>query len=112
MSRALSTTASPIEVDKLYAAIGRFAVKFEHVCHAMSSVLTAILEQNGLRNYKLAIAVLAGVSAESLRKNLEAVLTEVISADPFEQAIVTNILKRIGRLIERRNNVIHRTWFI
>lgn len=87
-------------------------MKFEHVYHAMASVVTAILEQNGLRNYKLGIAILARASAESLRKTLEAVLAEVISPEPTEAAIATNILKRLTRLIERRNSVIHRTWFI
>jgi hypothetical protein len=107
-----SIQPSPPEAESLYAAIGRFAVKFAHVCHAMGSVITAILEKNGLRNYKLALAVLAGLSAESLRRNFEAVLAEVISSEPTEQAITSDILKRIGRLNERRNSVIHRTWFI
>jgi hypothetical protein len=100
------------DVETLYAALGRFIARFEHVNHAMNSVIGAILEENGLRDYKLAMAVLAGLSAEPLRRNFEAILAHVISSDLAEREIIVNVIGRIGVLAQRRNDIVHRTWFI
>jgi hypothetical protein len=34
------------QTEQVYAAIGRFAVKFEHVCHAMYSGVMNLLQQH------------------------------------------------------------------
>lgn len=112
MTMLVTEHEPPPEVQRLYAALGRFIARFEHVNHAMNSVVTAILEDNGLRDYKLALAVLAGVSGEPLRKNLEAVLAYVVSPVASERDILTNVMGRIVTLIQRRNDIVHRTWFI
>ncbi len=41
-----------IQTEQIYASIGRFAVKFEHVCQAMHSVVMNILQQHGLRDQR------------------------------------------------------------
>jgi hypothetical protein len=102
------------QTDELYAAIGRFTVKFEHVCHAMSSGILTMLELAGLRNQRIGQAVLAGLTAEPLKTMFRAVLTEYCKdqLDDAEQKIIADVMKRVGGLIESRNNIIHRTWFV
>src|SRR5687767_164011 len=97
------------QTEELYAAIWRFAVKFEHVCHAMSNTILWALQSDGLRTQRLADAVLAGLTADPLRKIFGAVLAEVRADDEQDKKIIANVLKRVQKLTERRNDVIHRT---
>jgi hypothetical protein len=101
-----------IQTEELYAAIGRFAVKFEHVCHVMSSTIVLALQSDGLRTQSLANAVSAGLTADPLRKIFGAILAEARDDDENDKKIITNVLTRVQRLTERRNDVIHRTWFV
>ena len=64
------------QTEEIYAAIGRFTVKFEHVCHAMHSGIFMMLSFAGLRNQSIGQAVLADLTAERLRKMFAAVLAE------------------------------------
>ena len=97
-----------------YAAIGRCAVSFEHVCHAMVSTVLSLLHSQGLRNQRVANALLAGLTANPLRMIFHSVIAEVrgekLQGD--ELRIVDNITKRIRDLAESRNDLIHRTWFV
>jgi len=101
------------QTEQRYAAIGRFAVKFEHVCHSMHNAIIFALHSHGLTNQRLANAVLEGLTAP-LRRIFGAVIAE-IKADKLvgdEKKILTNVLKRIAELTESRNDVIHRMWFV
>jgi hypothetical protein len=102
------------QTDELYAAIGRFSVKFEHVCWAMHSGILSMLELAGLRNQRVGQAVLAGLTAEPLKTMFRAVLAECCKdrLDDAEQKIIADVMKRVGSLIESRNDIIHRTWFV
>jgi len=102
------------QTEQIYAAIGRFAVKFEHVCHAMHSGVMNLLQQDGLRDQRLANAVLEGLTAEPLRRTFAATVAHVRGDQLVgdEKRILANILNRVTRLTEARNDLIHRTWFV
>ncbi len=102
------------QTEEIYAAIGKFAVKFELVCHAMNSSVVFLLQQNGLQNQLLANAVLAGLTADPLRKIFLAVIMEFRSGrlTEEEKRILSKIVNQIGELGETRNDVIHRTWYV
>jgi len=102
------------QTEQLYAAIGRFAVKFEHVCHAMHSGIASILQRDGLQSQRFANAVLEGLTAEPLRRIFSALVAEVrgVQLVDNEKQILANILKRITQLTESRNDIIHRMWFV
>ncbi len=102
------------QTEELYAAIGRFAVKFEHVCHAMHSGIASILQGDELQSQRFANAVLEGLTAEPLRRIFSALVAEVRGDQLVdnEKRIFANILKRITELTERRNDIIHRMWFV
>jgi hypothetical protein len=102
------------QTEEVYAAIGRFAVKFEHVCHAMYLAVMNLLQRHGLQNQRLANCVLDGLTAEPLRRMFAAAVAEVRGDQLVndEKRIFNNIIKRIQQLTETRNNLIHRTWFV
>jgi hypothetical protein len=101
------------QTQELYAAIGRFAVKFEHVCHAMSDTVLWALQSDGLQTQRLANAVLSDLTAEPLRKIFGAVLAVVGDNEvQDEKRIVVKVLKQVQDLTQIRNDVIHRTWFV
>ncbi len=108
------TVLHRVQTDELYAAIGRFAVKFEHVVHAMQMTVLQTLQVNGLSSQPLANAVTAGLTAEPMTRMFGAVVAEARRSDPGEneRRIISNLLKRIRALTEQRNDVIHRTWFV
>ena len=96
------------QTEELYAAIGRFVVKFEHVCQAMYGAILWALQSNGLRTQRLADTILAGHTAEPLLKIFGSLLVEIRNDDEQDRKIVRNFLKRVQELIEKRNNIIHR----
>lgn len=96
----------------LYAAIGEFAVVFEQVFSAMEICVKFTLRKDGLKTDSLAQALLAGLTADPLLQRFRAIVTELRKNDPEDMRILKNISKRAEDLIEERNDVIHRTWFI
>jgi hypothetical protein len=102
------------QTEEIYAAIGRFAVSFEHVCHAMETTLHQLLSIHGLQSGGLANAMLAGLTADPLLKIFRAAIMEVRreKMDPTDEKIVRNVVKRITALTEARNDIIHRMWFV
>jgi len=98
--------------DAWYAALGRFVVEFEHVCNQMNTCIIFVLSGNSLRSQNLVQAVLAEFTADPLLSSFRAVVGELRKGDDYEMRILDNVSKRVQNLIERRNDVIHRTWFI
>ena len=101
-----------IQTRELYANIGEFVVKFEHVCRAMQSTITMMMYKQGLQNQQVTHIFLAGYTADPLRTLLESLIGELVTPNDKERKIVKNILSRIQKLTEKRNDVVHSTWFI
>lgn len=101
------------QTQALYAALGRFSVAFEHVIFMLQFAVTHALQRDGLRTQALAQALLAGQTADPTRRIFTAVIAAVLHDAPdSERAILSNIDKRLQEMIEVRNDIIHRTWFI
>ena len=98
--------------DDLYRAYGRFAVQFEHICHATHNAITFLLHKEGLRNQQVANIFLAGMTADPLRTLFVSLVGEVKSLNKAEQQIFDNVINRFQKLTEKRNDIIHGTWFI
>lgn len=101
-----------IQTRELYATIGEFIVKFEHVCHAMQTTITFIMQGQGLKNQQVAHVIMAGYTADPLRTLLESLIGELIKLNDNEKQIIKNIFSRIQKITEIRNNIVHSTWFI
>ena len=100
------------QINELYANIGEFVVKFEHVCHAMQTAIIFIMHGQGLKNQQVAHIFLAGYTADPLRTLFESLIGELTNLNYKEKKIIKNILSRIQKLTEHRNDVVHSTWYI
>lgn len=101
-----------LQTSELYANIGEFVVKFEHLCHAMQSVIIFMMHGQGLRNQQVANILLAGYTADPLRALLESLIGEIVKTNDNDKKIIKNILLRIQKLTENRNDVVHSIWYI
>ncbi len=101
-----------LQTGELYANIGEFVVKFEHVCQAMQSAITFMMHGQGLQNQQVANILLAGYTADPLRTLFESLIGELVNSNDNERKIIKNILSRIQKLTENRNDVVYNTWFI
>lgn len=97
---------------EIHEAIGRFAVAFEQVCAGMRSAIVLALERRGLANQPLAHLLVARQSARSLALLLTAIYHEFNPDDTKGQESLKCAVKRIEKLIERRNQVIHAPWIL
>jgi hypothetical protein len=100
------------QTGHLYESIGRCAVKFEHVCFAMHQGITLLLGQHGLQSQRLAQVLLADSTAYPLKSILQAMIAEIVSLPPNDKSICDKIFARVQKLIQRRNDIIHSTWFV
>lgn len=98
--------------NAIYCAYGEFAVNFEHVCGAIHTAITFILNQEGLRNQQVSNILLAGLTAEPLRVIFSSLLAETQKFNAEEKKIVDSVVKRFQLLTEKRNDIIHGTWFV
>ena len=95
------------ETDNLYRAVGRFVVKFEHLCHAMSWAVLFAFEVDGLRTQKLGQAAIADLTADPLRSIFMAVYAQLVDGKE-ERRILKALNKRIQDLIKQRNKCFFR----
>lgn len=100
------------QTEELYAGFGRFAVQFEHLCNTMRQCLMFALHGAGLRNQELARILLADLTAYPLKTRLLSTVAELEGEGSEGAETVARVLKRVQDLIERRNDVIHATWYI
>ena len=96
----------------LHEAIGRFVVAFELVVAELRSACSLMLERSGLglKSQPLASIVLARVSAAELTELAGAMYREFRPADSEGAQALEPVLKRIDKLRESRNKLIHAAW--
>ena len=113
MEESAFRSESELEARRLlHEAIGRFVVAFELVVAELRSACRLMLERSGLglKNQPLATIVLARVSAAELTECAGAMYREFRPDDPEGAQALEPILKRIDRLRESRNKLIHAAW--
>ena len=101
-----------IQTTALYAAFGRFAVNFELICFALRQGIHWMLHSGGLRIEKLADILLTDLTAKPLQSIYRSMSSEIQELSDNDRRVIKNIFKRIDDLIEKRNDIIHATWFI
>ena len=101
------------DTEKQYAGVGRFAVKCEHVVEGMQRIIIQLLMTRGLRDGELAYATVSDLTADPMLRIFRAALMEAMKYLPevIDEPIVDNVWKRIRKLIETRNDIVHRTWY-
>ena len=96
----------------MFEAIGRAVVAFEQVTHRLQVGIATILAEHGLRNQQLANVVLAELTAAPLISMYRTLLFEVMAPDTAGAKYLKQIFSRLVRLTERRNEIVHSTWFV
>ncbi|BAY14015.1 hypothetical protein [Calothrix sp. NIES-2098] len=100
------------EINDLYCAIGEFVIEFEQVCFAISMNISITLLANGLENANIGHIFLAGMTASPLGEIFSSLIPEVKNLDQQEKTIVKQIFSRFQALFQKRNDIIHATWFL
>ena len=100
------------QTEDLYAALGRFAVEFEHVCNYLRSIIMTILSKEGLGNQQVMQILLSDLTAEPLRSLVGSLIPETQQLSETDRKIVSKILNSVQDLAKNRNDVLHGTWFI
>ena len=100
------------QMKELHRAIGEFAVAFESVTHQEWRCISWLLYSAGLKDQQIVQILLAGYTAGRMRAMLQSLIGHIRPENNAEEAIVKDLLDRHQRLISRRNDVLHGTWFI
>ncbi len=100
------------QMKDLHRAIGEFAVAFESITHQEWNCILWLLAAAGLQDQQIVQILLADYTAERMRAMLQSLIGHMRPENAAEKAIVKNLLDRHQKLISRRNDVLHGTWFI
>lgn len=100
------------QTDDLYRAIGKFAVKFEHLVFSMRLGIGFILSKHGLADQQLSNIMLAELTAQPMKNILASMIPQIMELSDTDKHILKSILKRVQFLIDKRNEIIHSTWFV
>lgn len=98
--------------DSLYPTIGEFVVSFEAISHAIRMGIGTLLKKNGLRNHHLSDILVGDLTMQPLQATYRALLSATEQLDSIEVAILDDIFRRVCRLAEHRNRILHSAWFI
>jgi hypothetical protein len=100
------------QTQELYALLGKFTAKFELFCLAMKTGIIFLAHLQGLKNPKLMQAITAELTASQLLKAYQSIAIDMPGLTRAGKGILSKIHKRAMALIEKRNDIIHGTWFI
>lgn len=100
------------QVKDLYAAIGKACVDFEHLCHSLRVTILHMLQAHGLSNQRVSQVMMADLTAQPLLSIYQALIAETLKLTEGEQRICDKLCSQIKSLIERRNDIVHATWFV
>lgn len=99
------------QIESLYASIGRIAVLSEHLNHAMGQSCVLLLKgRNDI--HQLADTALAGHNLESMRRVWVAMMKLAFRGDRTTTDMIDHLSGRIDKVTQRRNDTIHRLWYI
>ena len=95
-----------------YEKIGHFVVRFEQAIEIMRICILVILEQQGLKNESLAIAVTARIGAYDILDILRSAIAVYLgdNPDPHLSKVSQELFKRTQELLVRRNQFLHSLW--
>jgi hypothetical protein len=99
------------QTQRLYAKVGKIAVLSEHLNFAMLECCREVLHVRGLpQNY--AQTVLAGQNLGPMRRTWESLIRMFYAGDADAIDMIDHLSNRVEKVTERRNDTIHRVWFI
>lgn len=100
------------QVKELYALVGEYATKFEHVCMAMRNGIIFPMHANGLTNQDMSRAVSAELTAWPLLNAFRSIMLCQRPLSDADRTILKLVCTRVQKCIEDRNDLLHGTLFI
>ena len=100
------------QTNELYCEIGRFIVCFELINFTIQHSITMIIDCFGLKKQSITYCLIAGYTARQLIDLFVSLINEIYELSAKDRLIFDHICSRFIKLIEKRNEIIHSTWFI
>lgn len=97
-------------IEQMHAPIGKLVVGFEHLVDALRQISVRCFEHHGLAKPSLAKLALAGLTAGPLLAAFESLVRESMTLTSSQEELLSEIVRRIRPLIQKRNIVIHGRW--
>lgn len=98
------------QAEEFMSTLGNFVLVFEHICEMMRYCIMAIFEREGLKNKALSAVVVADKTAAGLQEFLGSLYASLRTEDEEDRKAIKEVLKRIHKLSETRNILVHSTW--
>jgi hypothetical protein len=99
------------QTQELYALLGEFTAKFELVCFEMRTGIYMMVG-GAIEQQPKVQALCAELTANPLLKAFRSIALQSSEISDFGKDVLVKITNRTAKLIERRNDIIHGTWFI
>lgn len=97
--------------SELYSLLGEFTVEFEWVCYFLRLAITRLSLSAGNENTAIIKALMADMNALPLLRAFQSIAAGMRKLDDEEHKIISKIYNQTTALIEKRNDIIHGTWF-
>ena len=99
------------QTKRLYAKVGKIVVLGEHLNFAMLQCSHKVLEVSGLpQNY--AQTAIFGQTLEPMRRTWESLMKVHYAGDADAIGMIDHLSDQLDNIIGRRNDTVHRLWFI
>ncbi len=95
----------------LYRSIGRFIVQFEWLCDGLRQAICELVWDDPGSHPTLVRIVLGEAQPGALLIRFQSILAHISGIDHVDRPIIDDVCKRIDRLIQERNSVVHGLWF-
>lgn len=97
-------------IDRLHSPIGRLVVEFESLIDTLRRICVRCFESHGLSRPSLARLTLSGLTAGPMVAAFESLLRESFTLTGTQDESLSDIVKRLRSLNQKRNVVIHGRW--
>lgn len=96
---------------ELYALLGEFTVEYELFCYFLRNTIRYLAGLVGNENEMIIRALTTEMNAMPLLKAYNSIAMNIRELTNDEKALLSKIYKQAKDLIERRNKLVHGTWF-
>jgi len=90
--------------------LGEFVLSFERVCENMRHAIMFMLRSQGLNNQDMAFVIVGDKTSSELQVLFGALFMEMPNQDEDDKKCVKELLKRIKKITEQRNILLHSAW--
>ncbi len=98
------------QAEEFIFELGKFVLAFERICDLMRYNIMFILRSQGLTNQGMEQVIIGNKASAELQILLGALFCEIPDQDEDDKRSVKGLLKKIKKLTEERNILLHSSW--